>query len=96
MARGEFVDSREARPTQQSHLTPSSLYVIESAWRLWVEPRWGTTAVADVRCSDVRAWVTEMAELRSATSVIRAYGILAAILDVAVRDRRILSNPLAG
>ena len=33
---------------------------------------------------------------RSATVVIRAYGILAAILDTAVRDRRILANPARG
>lgn len=106
MARGEFVDATEARQaigplgatwlTQQSHLKPSSLRVLEIAWRLQVEPRWGTTAVSDVRYSDVRAWVTEMSERRSATVVIRAYGVLAAILDVAVRDRRILSNPARG
>lgn len=106
MARGEFVDATEARQpigalgatwlTQQSHLKPSSLRVLEIAWRLQVEPRWGTTAVSDVRYSDVRAWVTQMSERRSATVVIRAYGVLAAILDVAVRDRRILSNPARG
>lgn len=33
------------------------------------------------------------AKPRSATVVLRAYGVLAAILDIAVRDRRISSNP---
>ena len=37
-----------------------------------------------------------MSEPRSATVVIRAYGVLAAILDVAARDRRILPNPGRG
>lgn len=32
----------------------------------------------------------------SATTVIRAYGILAAVLDIAVRDRRIGENPVRG
>ena len=31
-----------------------------------------------------------------ATTVIRAYGVLAAVLDTAVRDRRLLSNPARG
>lgn len=105
-ARGEFIDAVSARErvatlgsawlSQQAHLKPSSLYVLKSTWRLWVEPRWGTTSVSDIRHSDVRAWVTELSEQRGATTVIRAYGILAAILDVAVRDRRIPANPARG
>ena len=40
--------------------------------------------------------MTTLATERSASTVIRAYGVLAALLDVAVRDRRILSNPARG
>ena len=52
--------------------------------------------VGEVRHSDVQAWVSELSRLRGATTVLRVYGILAGVLDVAVEDRRILSNPARG
>lgn len=107
-AKGEFVDATEARATigqlgiewveNLSHLKASSSRPLEIAWRLHVQPRWGSTPVSDVRFSAVQRWVTELQSgaPRSATTVLRAYGVLASILDVAVRDRRILSNPARG
>lgn len=65
---------------------------VESSWRVHVEPKWGTRAVGDVRHSEVQAWVSELAKSASATTVLRAYGVLAALLDVAVKDRRITRN----
>lgn len=67
----------------------------ESTWRVHVEPRWGRVALAAVRHSDVQAWISEIAAQRSASTVLRAHGILLAILEDGVRDRRILSNPAA-
>ncbi|WP_375407414.1 tyrosine-type recombinase/integrase [uncultured Amnibacterium sp.] len=106
MARGEFVNATAARETIgvlgaswlrfQTHLKPSSVRPVEIAWRLYVEPRWGTTPVSAVRYSDVQEWVSEISEGRSATTVLRAHGVLASILDVAARDRRISSNPARG
>jgi integrase len=52
--------------------------------------------IGAIRYSDVRAWVTELSSSRGATTVIRAYGILASVLDTAVRDRRIPENPARG
>jgi integrase len=62
--------------------------------------------VADVRKTAVQQWVSEMTlgdaeampvrKPKGATLVIRAYGVLAAVLDDAVSDRRILSNPARG
>ena len=49
-----------------------------------------------MRHSDVAAWVTELAGIRSATVVIRAHGLLAGILDEAVRDRCLATNPARG
>ena len=105
-ARGEFIDAGDARVTikmlgtmwlaQQTHLKPSSLRVVEVAWRLHVEPKWGAVSVGDVRHSAVQTWVSGLTNGRGATTVLRAYGVLAAILDTAVRDRRILSNPARG
>lgn len=101
-ARGEFVRPEDARETvgvlgpawlaNQTHLKPSSFRPLEIAWRLHVEPVWGKKRVSDVKHSDVQTWVTSM-NSASATTVIRNYGVLAGILDTAVKDRRILSNP---
>ncbi len=105
--RGDYVDPKTAKTTisqlgaewiaNQSHLKPSSFKVLEGAWRTYVEPTWGARRLSDIRHSEVQAWVTKFVghdgKPRSATVVIRAYGVLAGILDVAVRDRRISSNP---
>ncbi|HEX4058125.1 MAG TPA: site-specific integrase [Galbitalea sp.] len=105
-SRGEYVDPADARVTlsalaaewleNQSHLKPSSARPLEIAWRRQVAPRWANVRISDVRFSNVQAWVTQLSAERSASTVIRAYGVLAALLDVAVRDRRILSNPARG
>jgi integrase len=115
-ARGEFIDATAAKATigplgaawlaRQSHLKPSALRPLESAWRIHVLPAWGSVAVADVRKTTVQQWVSELTlgdpdatpprKPKGATLVIRSYGILAAILDDAVSDRRTLSNPARG
>lgn len=91
---------------RQTHLKPSAYRPLESAWRIHVLPAWGSVAVADVRKTAVQQWVSELTlgdpdatparKPKGATLVIRAYGILAAILDDAVSDRRTLSNPARG
>jgi integrase len=105
-ARGEFVTPADARETigslgpvwlaNQSHLKPSSARPLEIAWRLYVQPRWGVKQVSEIQHSAVQSWVTELSNGRSATTVLRVYGVLAGILDVAVKDRRILTNPARG
>jgi integrase len=112
-AAGDYVDTSFGRVTvgtlgaewfaTQTHLKPSSVAVMESAWRLHVQPRWGDVAIGTIRHSEVQAWVsalangtTEGTRPKSPALVHRAYGILAAIMDVAVRDRRISSNPARG
>ena len=105
-AKGEFVDATAARATvgdlatswlaSQTHLKPSSLRPVEIAWRLHVKPVWGNRQVGQIRYSDVQEWVSELSGRRGATTVLRAYGVLAGILDVALRDRRIPSNPARG
>ncbi|TPW78412.1 site-specific integrase [Schumannella sp. 10F1B-5-1] len=105
-ARGEYVDVSASRArvetlganwlATQTHLKPSASRSIEIAWRVHVEPRWGRVSVADVQHSEVQRWVSELSKSRSATTVIRAYGVLAAILDVAIRDRRLAANPARG
>ncbi|RIX31271.1 tyrosine-type recombinase/integrase [Amnibacterium setariae] len=105
-ARGEYVNAGDARIalgdlgevwlTQQTHLKPSSLRPLLIAWRVHVQPRWGAVRLSEVRHSDVQAWVSELSAARGATTVLRAYGVLAGVLDVAVKDRRVQSNPARG
>jgi len=105
--RGEYVDPSQGKATiselgsvwlaNQYHLKPSSFSPIETAWRVHVEPAWGARRVAEIQHSEVQNWISRFAtgdkKPRSATVVLRAYGVLASILDVAVRDRRIAVNP---
>ncbi len=91
---------------RQTHLKPSSFRPVEIAWRLYVEPAWGAMPVSEIRKTAVQQWVSDLRvgdenavparKPKSATVVIRAYGVLAAILDDAVDDRRLLSNPARG
>lgn len=72
---------------------PSTLHSDESALRIHVRPQWGARTVGSIRHSKVREWIASLASTKSPTTVRRAHGVLAAILDTAVRDRRIPSNP---
>jgi integrase len=108
--RGDYVDPRSARVTvgelgavwieNQTHLKPSTFATVEVSWRVHVAPAWGNRRIGDIRHSEVQAWLTKFSagdgKPRSATIILRAYGVLAGILDVAVRDRQISSNPARG
>lgn len=85
-----WLDSR-------THLKPSSWAALDASWRTHVKPAFGTTAVADIKTSDVQAWLSNMVKAgKSPTIVRRAVGVLASVLDVAVDDKRILANPARG
>lgn len=103
---GEYIDPTAGRVTvgslaeawlpNQSHLKPSAYRPVEIAWRVHVKDKWGTTPIGNVKHDDVQTWVTEMGKASGATTVLRAYGVLASILDGAVKNRRIPSNPARG
>ena len=109
-SRGEYVDPRTAKSTitelgaewvaNQTHLKPSAFRSVETAWRVHVEPAWGARRLGEIKHSEVQAWLTRFAFVdgkpRSATVILRAYGVLAAIIDVAVRDRRVTTNVARG
>jgi integrase len=93
---------------RRTHLKPSTRRTEEIAWRVHVEPRWGAVKLADIKHSAVQSWVSDMGReivdanekvtkrASGATVVIRAFGVLAAVLDEAVRDRRLVTNPARG
>jgi len=100
-SRGEYVNPTHARVTirdlgrewlkqREGVLKPSSVRPLQSAWKKHVEPRWGSRTLASIRHSEVQAWVSSIAG--GSTTVRRAHGILAGILDAAVSDRRIGRN----
>jgi integrase len=104
--RGEFVEHSAGQVTvgtlgpgwmaRRSHLKPSTLRTEEVSWRVHVKPRWAAVKLADIKHSDVASWVAGMGKTSGATTITRAYGILAAILDEAVADRRLMVNPARG
>jgi hypothetical protein len=81
---------------QRGHMKPSGFRSTESAWRVHVAPRWVGVRIGDVRHTDVAAWTAELSRRYSATIVRTVYSVLARILDDAVRDRLVASNPARG
>lgn len=79
--------------THRVAVKPSTFHSDESAWRVHVQPAWGTRRIGTIRHTEVASWIAELSRGKSPTTVKRCYGVLAAILDGAVRDRRIQSNP---
>ena len=106
-ARGEYIGQSAGRITigelgpswlarQHGHMKPSAFRSLDSAWHVHVAPRWGGVRISDVRFSDVQAWVSDLAATRRSTIVKTVHSVLARILDDAVRDRQLASNPARG
>jgi len=105
-ATGEYIDAKASRITvtefgtrwlrTQTHLKPSSYSVIEIAWRVHVQPLWGHRLIGEIRHGEVQEWISTLSASKSPTVVLRAYGVLAGIVDAAVKDRRLPSNPARG
>ena len=81
---------------QRGHLKLSSFHSLESAWHVHVAPRWSRLRINDIRFSDVQAWISELAAVRGSTVIRTAHSVLARMLDDAVRDRMLASNPARG
>lgn len=80
----------------QTHLKPSTYRVVEQAWRVHVQPQWGCRQIGSILPSEVQSWVSALAVERSASTVRRAHGVLAQILDVAVKDGFLKANSARG
>ena len=95
LAVGYLADGwlRSKRPPM---LKPSTFAGIEQAWRAHVAPVWAHRQLASIQRSEVQAWVAELASRRSRAVVLRSLGVLAGILDVAVDDHRLRTNPARG
>lgn len=105
--KNEFIDISRSRATvgelgsdwlaRKVDIKVSTRAALESSWRVHVEPRWGRWAVSSIEQSDVHEWIADLHSAgHGATTIKRAHGVLAGILDEAARDRRILTNPCRG
>lgn len=81
---------------QEGHMKPSGFRSYDSAWRNHVEPRWKETRISDIRYSDVQAWIALLSKKIGPSLIANTYSVLARILDDAVRDRLLASNPARG
>lgn len=102
--RAEFVEVSAGRVTvselssawldsKRTRAKAAYMEDLETAWELHVEPVWGASRVGDITPDQVQEWISGLAQTRSASVVIRARGVLAGILDRAVRARKIVANP---
>ncbi|MCW2685272.1 MAG: site-specific integrase, partial [Mycobacterium sp.] len=91
---GELAPTWLAR--KESDVAKSNYRMLESAWRIHVKPVWGAARIADVDLAAVERWIGAMGRTSGATTVIRSYGVLAGVLDDAVKARRLASNPARG
>ncbi|MFD0000771.1 tyrosine-type recombinase/integrase [Nocardia sp. NPDC127526] len=78
----------------QAHLKETTGSTRRYTWRAHVKPRWGATAVRDVRTPNVRTWVADMvADGVGVPTIENAVGILRGICETAVEERQIPRNP---
>ena len=111
--RGEYVAPSSARVTvgelgpawldrQRGYLKPSGFRMMEVDWRIRVLPRWGNTALGDIRPTAVQQWVSDLShgvddvKPVGASVVIRTHRVLSSILGDAVSDHLLARNPATG
>ncbi|MGO2111923.1 MAG: Arm DNA-binding domain-containing protein, partial [Pseudoclavibacter sp.] len=104
--KGEYIAPAAGRVTvaelaprwlaSKGTLKASSRASIETAWRVHVQPRWGSIQVSKVSETEVQLWVSNLAETKSPSLVRRIHVVLASILDIAVQDRLVPANRARG
>ena len=81
---------------------PSYLDDLEQAWRKYVEPVWSGIPLSKITQQAVQAWVLSISNgsfdgtAKSPSVVLRAHGVLASLLDDAVKARQLAQNPARG
>jgi integrase len=104
---GAYVDPSRARVTVETmagrwlagkvNLKSTTRARYEAALKVHVLPRWGSTPLDRIEHGEVQAWLADlMASGQSAASVRKCHLVLSGVLGLAVRDRRIPSNPASG
>src|SRR5690606_12382650 len=78
--------------------TPKAIKVEESCWRLHIRPKLGDRKFAELRRSDIKAFMRELASRGdfSAAYVASIGGVLRAVFAFAVYEERLEINPALG
>jgi integrase len=104
-SKGEYIDPVSFRvhvrmfadswlQSRQPPMSKPSYYMaLEQAWKNHVAPVWTDREIWSIRRSEVQDWVSDFATRKSRTVVLQSLGVFAGILDVAIDDRRLASNP---
>lgn len=106
MSRGTFVNAAAGRVTvgllwnawyaRKSGIKASTRRRYEIAWRIHAEPVWSNRRIGTIRPSEVADWISKMTEAgKGATTIEHAHLVLRGVLEDAVKDRMIPSNPAA-
>ncbi|NWO07251.1 MAG: tyrosine-type recombinase/integrase [Alteromonadaceae bacterium] len=102
---GTFIHPQAGRATiseiyklwlpSQDALMPRTSRTNISAYKVHVEPRWGTWPVNKITAPDVRQWVADMqAAGKGRDTLLRAVHVLRAICETAVESKLIAVNPV--
>jgi integrase len=101
---GTYVDPSRSRITVGTiaqqwrggkvNLKPTTCAVVDSALSVHVLPRWGDVPLQRVEHVDIQAWIATLSESgMSGWYVRKVAGVLRGVLSLAVKDRRLHSNP---
>jgi integrase len=89
-----FSEWVEKWKPSQVHLRPSSRARDESYLDTHIVPRFGNVPLSKIQNADIRAWIAELSALGLAPATVgKAKQIVSKILQAAVDDRRIPTNP---
>jgi integrase len=80
----------------QSHLKPSTRERYAGILREHIDPKWEHVKLADVSHADVQRWVSSLTDRLSAATVRKIHRVLSLVLDLAVKDGRLVRNPATG
>lgn len=73
---------------------PSQARTVDSRWRTHIAPTFADIPVNRVTRAMLQQWVSGLAATRSASLTCTTANIMAGIMQIAVRDRRIVTNPM--
>lgn len=77
----------------RADLRESTRQLYEGVWRLHLKKTWSAVAVGDVTPQQVRLWHEAAARTARPTALVQSYRLLRALLNVAVADEVLATNP---
>jgi integrase len=80
----------------QGHLKPAARERYASTLRTHVLPRWAEVSLSNVGHAAVQAWCSTIATTKSPSAAVKAHRVLSLVLDLAVKDGRLVRNPAHG